>query len=245
MKRIWLNRSSVREYLTKDLKSSSINAIKEIINSSPSSNNHQKFSVIFIENNDVKDFISRKNGNQSHIKDAPLFLLFLVDCNRISFALSSQDFDYNSISQEDDFLTGVIDATIAATMVQDFCLSIGLGVCYIGGVRFYGEELSNLLNIEGKATPILGMTVGHINNLSIIKPKINKVFYESYSKEILELEMNAYNQKMKHFYLATYKDKDANISFFTKILEHYLSIQKNPSIDNLYYKKLFNKNNNG
>lgn len=244
MKRIWLNRTSIRKYLNKALEFSSISAIKEIINAAPTSNNHQKFSVIFIENKDIKDFISIKNGNQSHIKDAPLFLLFLVDCNRIAFALNNQNFDYNSISQDDDFIVGVIDATIAATMVHDFCLSIGLGVCYIGGVRFYGEELCHLLNIEGKATPILGMTIGYANEKPVIKPKINKVFYELYSKEIVELEMNSYNKKMKSFYIEVYKDNNSDISFFSKIYDHYLLSEKNKNACNFHYKNLFYKNDN-
>ncbi|MEG1821004.1 MAG: nitroreductase family protein [Malacoplasma sp.] len=239
MKQILSNRSSIRKYKNIDLDKSILNEIKDIINSSPSAMNHQKFSVIFIQDQKTKDFISEKNGNQNHIKEAPLFLLFLVDCNSILYALNDTNFSYDSSFLEDDFVVGTIDATIASTMVQDFCLSQKLGVCYIGGVRFFGKELCKLLNIEGMATPILGMTIGYPNETPKVKPKMDKVFYELYSKLDLENRFIKYNVDMNSFYQDVYKNLNKDESLFIKIHNYYLNFKNNSYIDKAHYKDTF------
>jgi nitroreductase len=78
-----LKRTSCRKYLDKPIEVEKINKLKEIINSSPTALNLQDFSCIFVTDKQTRDKIAIYAGNQRHISEAPLFIAFYGDHNRL------------------------------------------------------------------------------------------------------------------------------------------------------------------
>jgi nitroreductase len=75
------NRTSCRSYLDKPIELEKINQIKVAINNSPTARNLQDFSCIFITDPQVRERLYVYADKQSHVKIAPLFILFLSDQN--------------------------------------------------------------------------------------------------------------------------------------------------------------------
>ena len=55
----------------------------------------------------------------------------------------------------------IIDVALAAQNATLAAESMGLGACYIGGLRNELEEVSKLLKLPHHVIPLFGLTVGH------------------------------------------------------------------------------------
>lgn len=238
-----LKRKSIRSYQNKKIEKEKIEELAKIANVSPTSINSQNFSCVFIQDQETKNFISEKCGNQKHIKNAPLLVLFLADSNRVEWILKSKNINYvNANNDLESMLFSFVDATIASTMVQDAAILLGLGTCYIGAVRFAAKEIKKYLNIEGKATPVVGLTIGYSDdNDTSQKPKINKVYYEKYNLENIHNEIIDYNETLNKYYLSrnsNNKDEDYIITVikYYKFFDEYSSAMAN------HYEETFKLN---
>lgn len=194
-----LNRKSEREYEQKEIEPEKINAIFDVINSSPTSSNSHDFSVIVIEDKKIKERISLNIPSQKHIVDAPLFLLFCADLNRIDYL-----FEKDNMNSETNTLNNLIsstgDAFIAASFAHSAALNLGLGSCFVGIVRASLDFLKDELNLNGKIIPLVGLTIGYTKLSNDIKPKINKI-YKKYCMNTIKKEVNEYDDVMCKYYL--------------------------------------------
>ena len=198
-----LNRRSERSYKNEQLDQNTINNIKDVINSAPTSINGNTTSAIFITDPELKKEISDLNWGQKHIVDAPLMIMFCADLYRTNISLEKNDMSFNELSEEYKFEAydaALGDSFIAATMVQSYILDENLGACYIGGVRQFVPTLQQRLNLPDNVIPVVGLLVGHIDKQEDVKPKINKVFEEKYDIEQLNNDVNDYDEVMKEYY---------------------------------------------
>ncbi|MDE6477263.1 MAG: nitroreductase family protein, partial [Mycoplasmoidaceae bacterium] len=90
-------------------------------------------------------------------------------------------------------------------MAMDCANELGLGCCYLGGIRFEANKINKLLGLSGSITPVVGMCVGYPAKINPIRPKINKIYDEKYSLTKVKQEMNEYDKVMKKYYLNTFK----------------------------------------
>jgi len=117
-----------------------------------------------------------------------------------------------NIHNYDNFLIATIDATIAATMCANAAIDLGLGTCFIGGVRMFPNEIKQMLNLENMCVPVLALTIGYESKKVAFRPKVNKVYEEKYDLEQVINELSNYDQTM-HEYYENYFNLDTN---FTK-----------------------------
>lgn len=190
-----LKRTSVRSFKAKNIEKSKIETIKQVINSAPTAKNFQCFSAIFITNQKIKDKLCEINWNQKHIKQAPLIILFCADHNRLDISLKTSTHNF------EQYIWSTIDSTIASAMAMDCAIELGLGTCYLGGIRFQADKIKKILNLSGSITPVIGMCVGYPDKICAIRPKINKIYDEKYSLTQLKKEMKEYDKLMNEYYL--------------------------------------------
>ncbi len=74
----------------------------------------------------------------------------------------------------------MIDPTIAATNAVNAAIELGLGTCYLGGIRSQADVIEKTLNFKGSITPILGLCIGYPNKIAPKLPKMNKCYDEKY-----------------------------------------------------------------
>ena len=110
-----------------------------------------------------------------------------------------------SIESTEKFMVALIDAALAAQNAVIAAESMGLGICYIGGIRNNLPEVKKLLKTPERVIPLFGIAVGYPAKETDKKPRlpINHIYHEneyeqSESKMISELE--EYNEVIQQYY---------------------------------------------
>lgn len=127
---------------------------------SSSSGNMQTWSVVVTREPARKEQLYYFHGEQEMILQAPAVLTFCADVFRMREWIRVN----NSKQSFDDFLgfvTGAVDAVIAA---QTICLaaeSVGLGICYMGTTWWAADKLIDFLDLPAGVFPVTSIVLGH------------------------------------------------------------------------------------
>lgn len=78
-----LSHRTVRAFTSAPLAEGTLELLVSAAQSAPSSSNLQVWSVVAIEDHERKARLAQLAGNQAHIHEAPLLLLFTVDLSRL------------------------------------------------------------------------------------------------------------------------------------------------------------------
>lgn len=111
----------------------------------------------------------------------------------------------SSLESTEKFMVAVIDAALAAQNAAVAAESMGLGICYIGGLRNNLEEVAKLLNIPKYVIPLFGMTVGYPVHEPDKKPRLPlaHIYHEdvyNQDEETYKKQLQQYNQTIKQYY---------------------------------------------
>lgn len=128
--------------------------------SAPSSSNLQAWDVIVIEDPERKARINSVSGNQRHIRDAPVLLVWVSNLARLRAISVDLGVEAEGLNYLESFLLGAIDAALAAQNALVALESLGLGTCYIGALRNHPDVVAAELGLPPEAVAIFGMTVG-------------------------------------------------------------------------------------
>ncbi|MDE7433693.1 MAG: hypothetical protein K2M43_00885 [Mycoplasmoidaceae bacterium] len=106
-------------------------------------------------------------------------------------------------------------------MAMDCANELGLGTCFLGGIRFNADKVAKALGLSGSITPVVGMCVGYANSVADIRPKINKVYKEKYSLTQVKKEMKDYDKLMNKYYLKSFNKNYTFSSVCVKSLDQF------------------------
>lgn len=198
-----LNHVSVRSFTEQALTEEQIRQLVTAAQAASSASFQQAYSIIGVTDPELKQKIAEHAGNQPFISEGGHFFVFCADVNRHKQMAEELDMDISeTIEGIDAALVGAIDATLAAQNLVIAAESMGLGVCYIGGVRDGIIKISELLDIPEYVFPVFGLVVGYPNERNDTKPRIpfegiyhiNR--YNSDTKKILK----QYDETTKLYY---------------------------------------------
>ncbi|NWJ25462.1 NADPH-dependent oxidoreductase [Rhizobium sp. RM] len=200
---VLLNHRTTRAYLPRPLPQGSLELLVAAAQSAPTSSNLQAWSVVAVEDNDRKARLADFTGGNAHIKQAPLFLVWLVDLKRLRNVATSQGNDGEGLDYLESFLIGVIDAALAAQNSVSVIDSLGLGSCYVGGIRNKPEDVSRELNLPADVVAVFGLSVGYPDPAvkTDVKPRLPQssvLFRETYSGTE-QHDLDSYDEVMKVF----------------------------------------------
>ncbi len=200
---VLLNHRTTRAYLPRPLPQGSLELLVAAAQSAPTSSNLQAWSVVAVEDNDRKARLADFTGGNAHIKQAPLFLVWLVDLKRLRNVATSQGNDGEGLDYLESFLIGVIDAALAAQNAVSVIDSLGLGSCYVGGIRNKPEDVSRELNLPADVVAVFGLSVGYPDPAvkTDVKPRLPQssvLFRETYSGTE-QHDLDSYDEVMKVF----------------------------------------------
>lgn len=152
---------SVRKYLAgKPLPEGAIEIAVAAAQSAPTSSNLQLWDLIVVEDSERKARINAVSGNQQHIADAPVLLVWVANLARLRTIASDRGVASEGLNYFESFLLGTIDAALAAQNALVALESLGLGACYIGALRNHPDRVAAELGLPPEAAAIFGMTVG-------------------------------------------------------------------------------------
>ena len=109
-----LSHRSIRAYLPNPLPVGTLELIVAAAQSAATSSNLQTWSVIAVEEAERKERLSKLAGNQGHIQQCPLFLVWLADLARLNHVAESRRLSHDGLDYLEMFVTAIVDAGLAA-----------------------------------------------------------------------------------------------------------------------------------
>ncbi len=201
---------SVRAFRPDAVSDAQLSAMIAAAQSAASSSNLQVWSVVAVRNQAVRDRLAEYAGNQGHIRQAPLQLVWLADLSRLERIAAAEGRPSDALDYTEMFLTAVIDAALAAQNAVAAAESMGLSTVYIGGMRNRPEDVARELKLPPRTFAVFGMCVGFEDEAkpASVKPRLPQsavLHHESYS--IAQEDAIAdYNAAMARFYEAQKMD---------------------------------------
>ena len=157
-----LSHRSVRHFEEKPLSNEQIEMIVMSAQAASTSSNIQAYSIIGITDPEKKKKLAELAGNQSYVEKNGHFFVFCADLYRHEIVGEIENKDVmTSIESTEKFMVTLIDASLAAQNAAIAAESMGLGICYIGGIRNHLDEVCDLLKTPQRVIPLFGMAVGY------------------------------------------------------------------------------------
>ncbi|KAL4790586.1 Nitro/flavin reductase [Aspergillus venezuelensis] len=169
-----LTHKSTRSFLTTPLPPGTLETLVASAQSAPTSSMQQSYSTIAIQDPKHKETVSRICGDQDFIRQAPLFLIFCADLHRMSKMVKKYGVQNKALDKTDMLLTAIIDSSLAAQNAAIAAETLGLGICFVGGVRNHARELVDLLSLPERVLGVVGLAVGFPDSSTKvdIKPRL-------------------------------------------------------------------------
>lgn len=188
---------SVRRYTPDPVPASVVETIVAAGQRASTSSNMQTYSVVAVTSQEKRDQLAELAGGQKHISQAPVFLTWCADRYRLERLNEMRGYEHNAEYLE-NFLVAAVDVALAAQNAALAAESLGLGICYIGGIRNDTASVVELLGLPKHVFPITGMTLGYPVESPLIRPRLSQdsiLHWEQYDPE-QDAALQAYDQAM-------------------------------------------------
>jgi nitroreductase len=177
-----LNHRSIRKYKHDPIPEELLQEILQAGIRTSSSGNMQTYSIIVTRDQQLREKLLEPHMGQKMVVDAPVFLTFCSDFNRMRRWLklnqASDNFD-NFFS----FLIGAIDAILVSQTVALAAESRGLGLCYLGSTLASADAIGEILGLPKNVVPITGFSLGYPDEQPHLRDRLplsSLVHWETY-----------------------------------------------------------------
>ncbi|TWH75920.1 nitroreductase [Azomonas agilis] len=204
--RFLLEHRSVRAYQDKPLPEGTLETLLAAAQSAATSSNLQAWSLLAVENPERKARLAALSNDQAHIRQAPLFLVWLADFSRIQRQAEAQGASLEALEYLDSFLVASTDAALAAQNAVLAAESLGLGTVYIGALRNNLAAVIDELGLPSWVYPVFGLAIGYpdAQKPAAIKPRLPQslvLHRETYRiPEDESTQVQDYDQRIGAFY---------------------------------------------
>lgn len=199
-----LDHRSARAYLPDALPEGTLELLVAAAQSAPTSSNLQAWSVIAVTDPARKARLAGLAASNKHIEEAPLFLVWVADLARARAVAESHETPGDGLNYIESFLLAAIDTALAAQNVVVAANSVGLGSCYIGGIRNHPEAVAAELGLPPETLALFGLTVGYPDptRASDVKPRLPQstvLHRERYDVATRPDDLSGYNSTLRGF----------------------------------------------
>jgi FMN reductase (NADPH) len=189
---------SVRRFKDQPLNRAQIEAIVKSAQAASTSSFIQAYSIIGVTDQQKKQRLAELAGDQSYVAKNGHFFVFCADLNRHNIIGDLEQTDIkDSIESTEKFMVALIDTSLAAQNAAIAAESMGLGICYIGGIRNDLAAVKEVLKTPEYVVPLFGLAVGYPDQETDLKPRL----------------------PMEHIYMENEYEQDRNL--FLNQLEEY------------------------
>ena len=189
---------SVRKFTDQPVDEKTEMTIVTTAQRSPTSSNLQTYSIISVRDPHKKKRLAEWAGDQAHVEQCPLFLVFCADLYRLSLLSKARNYDFHGDYTE-PLLIATVDAALVAGRALDAARALGMGGVMVGGIRSNAQEVSDLLELPNLVYPVMGMSLGYPANIPRVKPRLPieaLYFRERYDDSAIPAAIKVYDQAM-------------------------------------------------
>lgn len=195
---------SIRKYLPTPLPEGVLELIVAAAQSAPTSSSLQAWSVVAVEDPERRAQLEKLASPNPQILSAPLFLVWLADLSVLRTISEQNGVPGTGLDYFESFLLAAIDASLAAQNAVVALDSLGLGSCYIGGLRNHPEEVGKVLGLPPEAMAVFGLTVGYPDPTvaTEVKPRLPQsvvLHREQYRVEPVDHDLAEYDETLRAF----------------------------------------------
>ncbi|WP_062198607.1 oxygen-insensitive NADPH nitroreductase [Massilibacterium senegalense] len=208
-----LKHRSIRRFKDESLTKEQINTIVECAQMASTSSYIQAYSIIGVTEQGKKEQLAVLSGNQKYVAQNGHFFVFCADLYRHQKIAEWKNIDMTeSLESTEMFMVGVIDAALAAQNAALACESMGLGICYIGGLRNQLHEVTELLQLPKHVVPLFGLAVGYPEQDPILRPRypMSVAYHENVyqiDEEALKKQLDEFDEVVSAYYVERTKGR--------------------------------------
>ncbi|MDO6655118.1 oxygen-insensitive NADPH nitroreductase [Anaerobacillus sp. 1_MG-2023] len=218
---------SIRAFKDNPLTEEQIHTLVKAAQSASTSSYIQAYSIIGVEDKEKKKQLAELAGGQSYVEKNGHFFVFCADFNRHHATAEMHGTDVTETTQTTEkFMVGLIDAALAAQNASIAAESMGLGICYIGGIRNDLEKVSEVLNLPQFVIPLFGLCVGYPDQDPDVKPRLplNNIYHiDEYEHDANAFKegLNEYDEVISGYY--TNRTGGQRSAGWTSMMAHKLA----------------------
>lgn len=190
--------ASIRKYKSDPIPRKMVESIVSAGQRASTSSNLQTYSAIAVENPAKRIRLAELCGNQTHIREAPIFIAWCADLSRLQRVCQMRGYSLESDYVE-NFLIAAVDVALVMQNAALAAESLGLGMCYIGAIRNHPEEVIELLDLPRLVFPLVGMTLGWPRGDAKPRPRLPTeaiLHWERYNLDTEKDALEVYDQTM-------------------------------------------------
>ena len=193
---------SIRKFADKPVDDAMIHEIVQCGQAAATSSNLQATTVIRVRKPETRQEIAELAGDQKYVTTAGAFLVFCADLNRPRLACEMQHGDF-ATGMTEHFIIATVDVALFAQNCAIAAESLGLGICYIGGIRNDPERVSELLSLPDQVYPVFGFCLGFPAQDPEVKPRLPLSVIlkeEQYQTRDDTAGILAYDKQLRNYY---------------------------------------------
>ena len=162
---------SIRKFTGQAVPDAVLEEILRCGQAAATSSNLQAVTVVRVRDAGRREQLAGFAGGQDYVASAGAFLVFCADLNRARLACESQGGTFCEDMTE-HFILATVDVALAAQNCVVAAESMGLGACYIGGLRNNPQAVSDLLELPRLVYPVFGLCLGTPAQDPEVKPRL-------------------------------------------------------------------------
>ena len=172
VKKSLLERKSIRRYEREAIPEETMNFIFDAIRNTPTSYNGQQFSVIDIDDQNLKEELYALTG-QKQLKTCNRLLIFCSDYHKMELLAKKKGLDMPPFTNTmDGTIIGIIDASLAMMSAVVAAEAAGLGSNCVGYLRTVDPaKVAELLHLPKGVFVVCGLALGIPRENPDLKPK--------------------------------------------------------------------------
>lgn len=205
VKKALLDRVSIRRYEREAISEEKMEFIFDAIRNTPTSYNGQQFSVIDIDDQELKEKLYELTG-QKQLKTCNRLLIFCSDYNKMSLLANEKHLEMPPFTDTmDGTIIGVVDASLAMMSAVVAAEAVGLGSNCVGYLRTVDPaKVAEMLKLPKGVFVVCGLALGVPREHPDLKPKQSNdtVFFKnSYTQDTEKLtkDLVEYDKVVKHY----------------------------------------------
>jgi nitroreductase len=193
---------SIRKFTAEPIPDSLLQDILLAGQSAATSSFLQGVTLIRVRDPDRRKLLAQYAGNQAYVATAAEFLVFCADLRRAGNACERYGKPFSGDYTE-QFIIATVDVALMAQNTVVAAESVGLGICYIGGLRNNPRQVSDLLQLPKGVYPVFGLCLGFPDQDPEVKPRLplsilvkDEVYDDC--KDLPAIE--AYDEQVREYY---------------------------------------------
>jgi len=193
---------SIRKFKDKPVDDHIIRELVAAGQAAATSSNVQAVTVIQVNQAVTRESMAELAGGQPWVVTAGAFLVWCADLRRSAAACAKAGGEFDQ-GMTEHFLIATVDVGLAAQNAVIAAESLGLGICYIGGLRNNPSKVAELLELPEQVYPVFGLCLGYPAQDPELKPRLSLdavLHHDTYSAEAQDALIDDYDQRLAQYY---------------------------------------------